>query len=339
MTATCGLGALGARVSTPSPSPAPATGTARSQRKAVSQRPRMAARRAVRSAQDVASPMGGPKDGRSDRGWRATWVLGAALLCLHLLPLRAQAPPPLSSGYNQLSNPSEYSRQMTVNKIIVHPEYNQRHNMGSDITLLQMHLPVEFNAHIRPACIPEPTISLPTKLNCWISGWGMLTEQKFLPEPLQLQEAEVTLVTNNYCKMFYPTPPGPPRRDVYGIYDDMVCAGDLFTGKSICRGDSGGPLVCPLNGTWFLIGVSSFSMECNRYVSLSVFTRISYFANWIDERKKATPTADPSLAPPQEAPSAVNSMASLGTVHKPGICAALVSSHVFLLLLIILRRL
>ncbi|XP_008589328.1 PREDICTED: serine protease 40-like, partial [Galeopterus variegatus] len=242
-------------------------------------------------------------------------------------------------GYNQLSNPSGHSRQMTVNKIIVHPEYNQHHNMGSDITLLQMHLPVEFNAHIRPACIPEPTISLPTKLNCWISGWGMLTEQKFLPEPLQLQEAEVTLVTNNYCKIFYPTPPGPPRRDVYGIYDDMVCAGDLFTGKSICRGDSGGPLVCPLNGTWFLIGVSSFSMECNRHVSLSVFTRISYFANWIDESKKATPTADPSLAPPQEVPSAVNSMASRGTVHRPGICVALVSSHVFLLLLIVLRRL
>lgn len=79
-------------------------------------------------------------------------------------------------GYNQLSHPTEHSRQMTVNRIMVHADYNKWHRMGSDITLLQLHCPVEFSSHILPACLPEPTTSLAPDSACWISGWGMVTE-------------------------------------------------------------------------------------------------------------------------------------------------------------------
>uniref|UniRef100_A0A2I3HT50 Peptidase S1 domain-containing protein n=1 Tax=Nomascus leucogenys TaxID=61853 RepID=A0A2I3HT50_NOMLE len=125
---------------------------------------------------------------------------------------------------------------MTVNKIMVHTDYNKLQCMGSDITLLQLHRHVEFSSHILPACLPEPTMWLAPDSCCWISGWGMVTEDVFLPEPFQLQEAEVSVMDNSVCGSFFqPQYPGQPSSSDYTIHEDMLCPGDLITGKAICR--------------------------------------------------------------------------------------------------------
>ncbi|ELV11198.1 Serine protease 40 [Tupaia chinensis] len=239
-------------------------------------------------------------------------------------------------GYNQLHHPTNYSRQMTVRTVIVHSEYDKQHRMGSDITLLQLHVSVDFNSHISPACVPDSSTVLNTSRTCWISGWGMITEDTFLPRPFQLQEGEVGIIENRFCANFFqPENPSKPSNRDYGIYDDMLCAGNLMEETSICRGDSGGPLVCPVNGKWYLIGISSWSLDCRSPIGPSVFTRVSYFSNWIKENKKITPTPSPSEIPSQGTPPALGSMVSLGTVHRPGACAALVSAQTFLLLLLV----
>ncbi|XP_064238952.1 serine protease 40-like isoform X2 [Aotus nancymaae] len=79
-------------------------------------------------------------------------------------------------GYNQLSHPTKHSQQMTVNEILLHADCNQSHRMGSDITLLQLHRPAEFSSRILPACLPEPTMASAPSSSCWVSGWGMVTE-------------------------------------------------------------------------------------------------------------------------------------------------------------------
>nr|XP_025711160.1 serine protease 40 isoform X2 [Callorhinus ursinus] len=212
-------------------------------------------------------------------------------------------------GYHQLQHPTEHSRQMTVYQLIVHSEFNKRYFMGSDIALLQLHLSVNFTSHILPACLPGPTTKLPIHSSCWITGWGMITEDD-------------------------------SSSSEYSIHEDMFCAGDLMTGKSICRGDSGGPLVCKLNSsTWFLMGLSSWSLACRYPISPSVFTRLTYFSSWISEKQKNSPNPEPSFAPPQEKPPILSDFTSLGTVHKPSTCITLVSSQTSLLLLISLRTL
>lgn len=65
---------------------------------------------------------------------------------------------------------------MTVHKVIVHEDYNRKYRFGSDLTLLQLDVPVDFNSHVRPACLPDNATVLPLNSSCWISGWGMLTE-------------------------------------------------------------------------------------------------------------------------------------------------------------------
>ncbi|KAF3824577.1 hypothetical protein GH733_008862 [Mirounga leonina] len=241
-------------------------------------------------------------------------------------------------GYHQLQHPTEHSRQMTVYQLIVHSEFNKRYFMGSDIALLQLHLSVNFTSHILPACLPGPTTKLPIHSSCWITGWGMITEDDFLASPLQLQEGEVGIVDSEVCKMYFQSPDSSSSE--YSIHEDMFCAGDLMTGKSICRGDSGGPLVCKLNSsTWFLMGLSSWSLACRYPISPSVFTRLTYFSSWINEKQRTSPNPEPSFAPPQEKPPILSDFTSLGTVHKPSTCMTLVFSQTLLLLLISLRTL
>ncbi|XP_077007868.1 inactive serine protease 39-like [Tamandua tetradactyla] len=230
---------------------------------------------------------------------------------------RSQAPKDyrVLLGYNQLNNPAKYSRQMTVNRVILHPDYQKFYPMGSDLVMLQLHLPVEFSPQIVPACLPGSDLKLPPHHACWISGWGMLTEDHFLQAPYDLQEAEVGLIDNMFCKSFFEPP--TPTGNEYTVQDDMLCAGDLMTGKSICRGDSGGPLVCKLNNSWFLVGVSSWSYDCRPPVSPSVFTRVTYFAKWIKDIQSKTPTSSPDEAPSQGPPPAVTFPKSMATTPTP----------------------
>uniref|UniRef100_G3U5L3 Peptidase S1 domain-containing protein n=1 Tax=Loxodonta africana TaxID=9785 RepID=G3U5L3_LOXAF len=233
-------------------------------------------------------------------------------------------------GYNQLKRPTQHSLQLTVNRVIVHPDFDRFHTMGSDIVMLQLHLPVNFSSHVIPACLPTLQTPIPTHETCWITGWGMVTEDDYLPSPLHLQEAEVGIIGNDFCRNYFP-PPSPKTR-VYSVHEDMLCAGDLNKGKSICRGDSGGPLVCRVNTSWFVMGLSSWSLDCRQPIFPSVFTRVPYFSTWIQEIERSTPVPDPASAPPQGTPPSLGHPNSVGTVHVPQTCTALVLSQTFLLL-------
>ncbi|XP_042541062.1 serine protease 40-like [Dipodomys spectabilis] len=242
-------------------------------------------------------------------------------------------------GYNQLSNPTNYSLKKTVYKLIVHPDYDKFHRQGSDIVLMQMHTPVEFNSHVFPACVPSNATQLLQDRPCWISGWGMITEDTFLPEPRQLQEAEVILLDNRYCAVFF-QPPDPNSTGHYAVKDDMVCAGNFRQGVSICRGDSGGPLVCPYkDGSWYLVGLSSWSVACYHPMdSPSVFTRVSYFFDWIEKNKQASGEPEPGIIPPKDdGPALAGSHShgshghgSHGLALKPSICLVLLSAPLLL---------
>ncbi|XP_059783072.1 serine protease 40-like [Balaenoptera ricei] len=234
-------------------------------------------------------------------------------------------------GYYRLKTPTSHSRQASVYRVIVNTDFNKRYYMGSDITLLQLYRPVDFSDYIRPVCLPGPNTQLPPHTSCWITGWGMVSEERVLSAPYTLQEGEVGVIDSQVCTSYFQGP--DPNNDTYSIRDDMLCAGDLMTGKSICRGDSGGPLVCQLNNTWLLIGLSSWSRPCQEPISPSVFTKVSYFAQWISKKQAASPNAGPSSRPPESRPPSEPSFTSLGSVHKPSSFLTLVTSQTFLLLL------
>ncbi|XP_059137560.1 serine protease 40-like isoform X2 [Peromyscus eremicus] len=247
-------------------------------------------------------------------------------------------------GYTKLSSPTMYSRELSVYKLIVHKDYDKFYRQGSDIVLMQLESPVEFSSHILPACVPDKNTKIPSHKACWASGWGHLREDVRQPLPDELREVKLILMDNEQCKSFFPEPSSGSSRSYY-IYDDMVCAADYGMTKSICAGDSGGPLVCLLHGSWYLVGLTSWSASCETPIaSPSVFARVSYFDNWIKEHKKASPdpeTQRPYRPPPHQRPPPYrprppgdgtpwNSNKDQGTI----ICMALLSSQVLLFLLL-----
>lgn len=81
-------------------------------------------------------------------------------------------------GSTQLYQHGQHAREVSLSRIIMHPDFEKLHPFGSDITMLQLHAPVNFTSYIAPACLPSPGMQLSGNLSCWITGWGMLTEDR-----------------------------------------------------------------------------------------------------------------------------------------------------------------
>uniref|UniRef100_A0A8D2EAB6 Peptidase S1 domain-containing protein n=1 Tax=Theropithecus gelada TaxID=9565 RepID=A0A8D2EAB6_THEGE len=131
-------------------------------------------------------------------------------------------------------------------------------------------------------------------------------------------------IENALCNTLYGQRTG--QGETYAVHEEMLCVGDFSTGKSICKGDSGGPLVCYLPSAWVLVGLASWGLDCWHPAYPSIFTRVTYFTNWIDEVMRLTPLPDPTLAPHTRSPPKPLRAAGL-----PGPCAALVLATILLL--------
>uniref|UniRef100_A0A7N4PIM6 Peptidase S1 domain-containing protein n=2 Tax=Sarcophilus harrisii TaxID=9305 RepID=A0A7N4PIM6_SARHA len=216
-------------------------------------------------------------------------------------------------GYSKLYEGNTHSLQLSVRTIFSHSDFSKNHPFGSDIALLELSSPVGFSSYILPICLPTPGLYYEGK-SCWMTGWGTLTETVLLPPGSYLQEAEIPLFENHLCNLFY----GVPMRDnlTYDIKDDMLCAGDIIHQRAICLGDSGGPLVCEFSETWMQVGIASWGMPCNIPVFPSVFSRVSYYLDWIGEIKKLGHKTSPTKAP------GVNIIAEVSRISPPASCGS-----------------
>ena len=61
----------------------------------------------------------------------------------------------------------------------------------------------------------------------------------------------------------------------------------------ICPGDSGGPLVCQYRDRWLQAGVASYTSGQHPGRLPGVFTRVSYYVDWIESTvRRYNATAD-----------------------------------------------
>lgn len=127
--------------------------------------------------------------------------------------------------------------------------------------------------------------------------------------------------------LWSPASPGYPGQCVFFLPGPTSCLLSL-------QGDSGGPLVCILDGYWYVVGLASWSGACLHPIhSPNIFTRVSYYSDWIKKTKEQTPDVDPSSAPLEEMASSLTGWGnfSAGTSLEPRICTTLLSSQALLL--------
>ncbi|XP_023370479.1 ovochymase-1 [Otolemur garnettii] len=163
--------------------------------------------------------------------------------------------------------------------IIVHEDFNIL-SYDSDIALVQLSSPLEYNAAVRPVCLPhgpEPLFSLEI---CAVTGWGSISKDGDLAS--RLQQIQVSVLEREACEhTYYSAHSG-------GITANMICAGSAASaGKDFCQGDSGGPLVCRHeNGPFTVYGIVSWGAGCVQPWKPGIFARVTVFLDWIYSKIK-----------------------------------------------------
>ncbi|EPQ10302.1 Tryptase [Myotis brandtii] len=168
---------------------------------------------------------------------------------------------------------------LPVNRVIVHPNYFSFAN-GADIALLELDDPVSTKHIAQLVALPPASETFPPGTPCWVTGWGDVRDGVPLPPPYPLKQVKVPIVENSVCDAEYHT--GLYTGDnVQIVRNDMICA--RAKKKDACQGDSGGPLVCKVNGTWMQAGVVSWGEGCGQPNKPGIYTRVTYYLDWIHQ--------------------------------------------------------
>lgn len=147
----------------------------------------------------------------------------------------------------------------------VHPNYNPRNYMN-DIAVVFGPLDASSRA-AEPATLFVQE-AMPAGQLLEVSGWGVTNTGS---TSIKLLRASVAYMDNAACNDAF-------RYDGR-ISDDMLCAG-TETGEDACQGDSGGPLV-RIGSDARLVGVVSWGNGCGQLQYPGVYSRVSYFSDWL----------------------------------------------------------
>ncbi|XP_073485211.1 serine protease 56 [Aquarana catesbeiana] len=188
-------------------------------------------------------------------------------------------------GEYDLSKQEDGKMVFQVNRIIIHPKFNQK-TFNSDVALIELTNKVRTSERAIPVCLPSAPVDPAPGTNCYIAGWGSLYEDG--PPSDVVMEASIPVMSQESCmrtlgkEMFTST---------------MFCAGYLTGGIDSCQGDSGGPLTCqdPSSNQYVLYGITSWGDGCGEKGKPGVYTRVTAFIDWIgSQMKKSSPTLEPS---------------------------------------------
>uniref|UniRef100_A0A8C5Q8B3 Peptidase S1 domain-containing protein n=1 Tax=Leptobrachium leishanense TaxID=445787 RepID=A0A8C5Q8B3_9ANUR len=185
----------------------------------------------------------------------------------------------ISLGMYQLGGSNPHGVTIGVKEIIIHPLYIATGEKG-DITLAKLSNPVNFTDYIQPICIPASTVTFPTGLDCWVTGWGTRSSGGSLPNPNTLQDVMTPLIDYVQCNQMYVEGYSMSYYTTI-IQEEEICSGYLEGGKDSCQGDSGGPLVCEVNGTWIQAGIVSWGEGCALAGYPGVYTLVPAYESWI----------------------------------------------------------
>ncbi|XP_072387168.1 uncharacterized protein [Diabrotica undecimpunctata] len=191
-------------------------------------------------------------------------------------------------------------QDFNITKAIAHPSYvsSSRYN---DIALIQLDRNIRITPYVQIACLETIKDIHDSYVNMTAAGWG---KDEFAGEQSTfLLHVKLNEVTTEDCNnLFSDVDKSVLPNGIDG--DTMICAGGEI-GKDTCEGDSGGPLQVKNSkkynyGTGYrIVGITSFGKACGITRTPSIYTRVSYYLDWIErivwpeEYQKAHPEITP----------------------------------------------
>ncbi|XP_066248692.1 phenoloxidase-activating factor 1-like [Euwallacea similis] len=168
-----------------------------------------------------------------------------------------------------------------VGSLHVHPSYvprtKQKHH---DIGIIELKSDVKFTGHVRPICLPIQGEDAPPGERLTLSGWGLTG---FNEATVVKQKVNVPLIPVSQCSLMFLRNFTLDTRKVHRLSRGQFCAGGE-SGKDACVGDSGAPLMRRSNSSrWHVEGVVSFGIGCGLTDLYGVYTKVSYYTDWIRE--------------------------------------------------------
>lgn len=144
------------------------------------------------------------------------------------------------------TDPAYPSSMVEIEKICVSDDWkNNAHVIGTDLAILKLKKPLEFNENIQSVCLPRKPLD--RERRAFAIGLGQSSEG--LSEKNTLQ---VLAVKQYMCDRPF-------------NYPGNICFNASQNLGTICHGDSGGPVIAEQHGKWTTFGVTSkmiFTIEC-----------------------------------------------------------------------------
>ncbi len=199
------------------------------------------------------------------------WVLTAAHCAVEVTTdnLRVRV------GGHDLSASATAGSLVAVDRILIHPGYNQATAYDQDLALL--HLASPQSTTPLPAISASAMSSLTAGTTLTVMGWGATQATSPYNYPYRLQQVSVPLISDSGCVAAYK--PGE-------ITNNMFCAGVMAGGKDSCYGDSGGPIILGSDASSALqVGVVSWGDGCAAAGKPGIYTRLANYTDWLAQHQ------------------------------------------------------
>ncbi|XP_036886366.1 probable threonine protease PRSS50 [Sturnira hondurensis] len=202
-------------------------------------------------------------------------------------------------GSPEMDQVAQTTADVPVRQVLVNKRFRARRlwswiGQAHNIALLQLQQALTFSKYVWPICLPEIEHEVKTHSLCTVTGWGLPKVNGKWPQSRTIQEKEVTILSSQQCDSFYHKFSKIPLV-IRIINTQMLCAEDADR-EHFCYEISGEPLVCPMENTWYLVGMVSWGPGCGKKEAPPIYLRISAYKYWIWERMSGQALPAPSGA-------------------------------------------
>ncbi|CAH1790512.1 unnamed protein product, partial [Owenia fusiformis] len=176
------------------------------------------------------------------------------------------------SGVHQLLDNlgEEWEQDIEVSNYTLHKDYIGGGANNHDIAIIRLAIPARIDNYTTPVVLPPlGTSEQYVGRNCSMVGWGDGDNGA----TGLIHEGYSAPMTSQQCDQQWTN---------LNIREWHLCTGGDNTTAYPCSGDGGSPLTCPDDsGNLVLAGLGSFTPYPCSFYPPAVFTRITYYRDWI----------------------------------------------------------